>query len=408
MNIEPKHDFTLKLRQGMLLPRVMDYVKWQRAVKKAEASGEALPVIPQNIGLISINLDLTTACNYACAHCIDWDIINSGVKYEYDKLIQSLSNLIARGLRSVILIGGGESTLHPKFTEVVRFLKERHLQVAIVYNGSRSDRVHEIAEILTKGDWIRLSLDAGTDRTFQLAHRPKQPVKLEEICSWIPKIRSQNPTLPIGFSFVVVWEGGSRSQIEKAVPNIDEIILAAKLARDSGFSYISYKPFLTRFPDGAEVMDPQEMANIQSTLQRITNDILLARDFETQGFKVIESTNLRALMNGSWKDFTYQTRICHLTAFRQVFSPLGVFHCPTHRGVPKAKVGPATIWSDPNQVANDQNLVAQKLKNFNAALECREITCLYHGANHWIQNLIDTVDLETESTTLLDKEDCFL
>ena len=38
---------------------------------------------------ISINLDLTTACNYACDHCVDLDILNTGIRFDHDKLLAS-------------------------------------------------------------------------------------------------------------------------------------------------------------------------------------------------------------------------------------------------------------------------------------------------------------------------------
>ena len=73
---------------------------------------------------MSINLDVTTACNYRCDHCIDWDILNSKWKHDEDDLRASLAQMAARGMRSVILIGGGEPTVHPRFVEFVKFLKE--------------------------------------------------------------------------------------------------------------------------------------------------------------------------------------------------------------------------------------------------------------------------------------------
>ena len=61
-------------------PNVVDYVRWQRALRKAQAAGEQLPEMP-DIAPLSLNLYLTTACNYACDHCIDWDILNSKEKH---------------------------------------------------------------------------------------------------------------------------------------------------------------------------------------------------------------------------------------------------------------------------------------------------------------------------------------
>src|SRR3990167_2003614 len=82
---EPEHDFAAKLRQPSILPQVLDYVAWQRAVREAVELGKPKPEMPR-FAPISINLDITTACNYACPHCIDMDILNSPVKYDFDRL----------------------------------------------------------------------------------------------------------------------------------------------------------------------------------------------------------------------------------------------------------------------------------------------------------------------------------
>ena len=124
------HDFTAKLKQPSLIGRLKDYVEWQAELRacKAATGPDAAP--------ISINLDLTTACNYACDHCVDLDILNTGIKYEHEKLKESLDLMAQKGLRSVILIGGGEPTVYPQFGEIVGFLKDRKIQVSVVSNGS--------------------------------------------------------------------------------------------------------------------------------------------------------------------------------------------------------------------------------------------------------------------------------
>ncbi|HLU39472.1 MAG TPA: radical SAM protein, partial [Planctomycetota bacterium] len=141
---EPIHDFTGKLRQPGLWPYVVDYVKWQRAVRAARRTGDRLPPLPDLVPL-SINLDLTTACNYRCDHCIDWDILNQPQKHEEQELRASLTRMAERGLKSVILIGGGEPTLYPGFPDFVGFLKSLGLQVAVVSNGSRNDKILQAA-----------------------------------------------------------------------------------------------------------------------------------------------------------------------------------------------------------------------------------------------------------------------
>lgn len=404
MKVEPKHDFTAKLRQENLLPHVLNYVEWQKAVRRTQAKGEEIPPMP-DIALTSINLDLTTACNYRCDHCIDFDILNSKQRYAHENLLSSLQNMIERGLRSVILIGGGEPTLYPGFGEVVRFLKKSDIQVAIVSNGSRNERIREIADVLTERDWVRLSLDSGTDATFQKMHKPLKPVILEDICSWVPRIRERNPRLQVGFSFIIVWQGAERAGNVKIVENINEIVSATRLAQRHGFNYISLKPYLTRQPSGAEVMDPSVMANFDDTMSKINSAVKEAKSLETENFKVIESTNLQVLMANTWREFTKQPRTCHMTAFRQVVSPLGTYHCPTHRGIPKARIGDTGVRDVSSAGVTTKEQVAKIIGKFDASRECSEITCLYNSANWWIEDMING---NVDSVPLPDRGDYYL
>jgi hypothetical protein len=403
--VDPKHNFIAKLRQASLWPKVESYIAWQKAVRLARAEGAPEPQMP-DFGPISINLDLTTACNFRCGHCIDWDILNGKAKYTHQKLLASLENMIGLGLRSVILIGGGEPTLYPGFGDVVRFLKERQIQMAVVSNGSRSGAILNVAHLLVEKDWVRLSLDSGSSDTFQRMHRPTNGVSLEGICSGVPRIRERNSKIAVGFSFVIIWEGSRRDGGVDVIPNIHEIVMATKLAREYKFSYISFKPFLTRFPGGGEVMDSQAMENEVNVMTRIRDAINEARKYETESFKVIESINLGVLERGVWRDFTNQSPTCHIQAFRQVLSPLGLFNCPAYRGAPKAKIAGPEAYGD-NVVAT-QTAIGSILKRFNATHECGEITCLYNPINWWLENAINSSAVPSDITALPDKNDYFL
>ncbi|MFQ5506168.1 MAG: radical SAM protein [Planctomycetota bacterium] len=386
--LAPTHDFTAKLTQPSLQPRVADYVSWQRAVRAARAMGDAGPEFPDQAPL-SINLDLTTACNYRCDHCIDWDILNSPIKYQHDKLRHSLTRMAERGLKSVIIIGGGEPTIYPGFADIVRLLKRLDLQVAIVSNGSRNDVVHGIFDLLDERDWLRLSLDSGSNETFWRMHRPVKDLSLDTICSWVPKLRARNESPLIGFSFIIVWDGAEREEGVPVVENIHEIVQATRRARDFGFSYISLKPFLSRRPDGAEVMDPEaadeELDGIVSRIRAAVNE---AKTFETESFKVTESINLRVLETGSWRSYTRQPSMCHMQAFRQVLTPLGLYNCPAHRGVEKARLGESAAYSDDSSCAESAKATAGILERFDAAKECSEVTCLYNSVNWWLEAAI--------------------
>lgn len=389
--LAPIHDFTRKLLQPALRPAVLDYVRWRRAVRAARAAGAPEPPQPQ-AGPLSVNLDLTTACNYACDHCIDWDALNLAVRHDDAELRDSLTRLRAGGLQSVILIGGGEPTVHPGFAEIVRFLKrELGVQVAVVSNGSRNEKILEVADCFTPGDWVRLSLDAGTDATFQAMHKPKgKGITLEQICARAGELKRANPALQLGFSFVITWRGARREEVA-VIENLGEMEAAAARAKAAGFDYISFKPFLTRAAAGAEVLDPAQAEEEQARVRaRIRAGLLAAACHEDGRFRVVESTNLRVYLDGTWREYTRQPRECHMQALRQVLSPLGTYNCPAHRGVAKARIGGKAAWAGSG--AEGMAGTARVLDQFDASRECREVTCLYNPVNHYLEGLVAGAD----------------
>lgn len=376
------HDFTAKLRQPYALSRLKEYVKWQKAIR------QGLKVETPNLTPISINLDLTMACNFRCGHCIDLGVINSKERFDHGKLLASLDNMIKHGLRSVTLIGGGEPTLYPYFVEIVKFLKKRGVQIGLVSNGSRGEILFVAAKYLKSEhkDWLRISVDAGTNNTWQKIHKPLSSIILEEVCSWVPKIHSINPSLSIGFSFIITWEDAKNEKGVNIIQNFGEIADAVKLAREYGFNYISLKPVLTRLKaDSVEVIDPTVDNSI---IARIRGVVGGAKElYENEHFKIIESINLKVLEDGNWRDFTNQPKTCHMAVFRQVLSPIGLFHCPGFRGIKKSYISDKNAYCNEN-MEHTQKAVANILAEFNAGKECADCTCLSNQSNWWIEKMI--------------------
>ncbi|HVN39842.1 MAG TPA: radical SAM protein [Myxococcota bacterium] len=383
---ESIHDFSAKLRQPSLREHVADYLRWRRDLARARAQGRPDPEPPARAP-ISINLDLTTACNYRCDHCIDWDILNTKHRHDEETLRSSICTMVERGLRSVILIGGGEPTIYPGFSEFVRFLKDLELQVAVVSNGSRGDVLLGVADALSPRDWVRLSLDAGSNELFRAMHRPvKRSLSLDEICEWVPRIKARNPRFEVGYSFIIVWEGASRDRIGLC-ENVHEIAMATERARRSGFDYIALKPVLERAPDGAEVMDPGAARAQEAVIARIRAEVEKARALADSRFAVRVSTNLQVLEEGRWREYTRQPRTCHMQALRQVLTPMGTYNCPAHRGVERARVAGADAFANDAQARTTGSALSSLMDRFDASRECAEVTCLYHGVNWWLEKL---------------------
>jgi hypothetical protein len=243
---------------------------------------------------------------------------------------------------------------------------------------------------LDEQDWIRLSLDSASNELFVAMHKPNSAaVNLDTICASMRDLKATYPAPKLGFSYVIIWSGASREE-NSLHENIHEIVPAAARAREYGFDYISFKPVLERQSDGAEVMDPSKISDQESqVVARIRSAVNEAKELQTSAFQVFESINLRLLEENSWQEYTRQPRTCHMQALRQVLTPTGLFNCPAHRGVQKAKLAEKEAYSDEGAANGTQENLAGLLQNFNAQKECAEVTCLYNKVNWWIDSMIE-------------------
>ena len=379
-----EHDFSSKLRQSSVIRSLKKYITWQRKAETTGA-GHALP----SLAPISINLDLTSACNFSCPHCVDSKIINTGEYLNIEDVKRSLDTLRSRGLLSVILLGGGEPTLHKDFSEIVKYIKKIGLQLGIVTNGSRLGRTANVAGLLERHDWIRVSLDAASQETFSKLHRPKTHVTLHDILDSAREIKMRNPNISLGYSFVIMWEGLYLNGHELC-PNIHEMTDAVRLARTYGFDYISFKPCLIRLPETQKEtllngVDTEKEYRIIEQIKTNFNDAKRAADNK---IKVLESVNLRAMMDNKVNELKRQPKVCHLQFFNTVLSPSGIFHCPAFRGVEKAKLAEFNGYAGKENFDHTLQNLTHSIARFNAEKECNVVGCFYHHVNWWIDHFI--------------------
>jgi MoaA/NifB/PqqE/SkfB family radical SAM enzyme len=363
--LEKKHDFGLKLTQPSVIDRLRDYVAWQRGERDQPGAGP-----------VSINLDLETACNFSCYFCVDSGLLNEG-RMPFEPLKNSLELLCQKGLKSAIVMGGGEPTLYKKFEDTIKVLKGHGVSVAVITNGTGMQKIRNIGHILAPRDWVRVSIDAGTDETFQKIHRPKVPVHLLNVCQDVRRTRAEFPSMQLGYSFVITPSG------DGAIGNIHEMVSAARLAKDYGFSYISFKPVLGRNVNYAEVVSPVE----REALDQIRANLEQARGLENPQFKVLEANNLRALLNG-YQDKTELPKTCHMQYFRHVLIPKGVFCCSGFRGDENFRLADNSGYSTEQDFSKTQEKLAGQIRDLDARKACDGVTCLYKQANQYIEALI--------------------
>lgn len=107
--------------------------------------------------VISTHVSPEGACNLKCPYCsVTYRDTHSRIEPEVIK--DYIEKLQTRGLKAVILTGGGEPTAYKNFNELVQWLKyERKLSVALITNGTLAKRIQ--AETMKAFSWVRVSIN---------------------------------------------------------------------------------------------------------------------------------------------------------------------------------------------------------------------------------------------------------
>ncbi len=106
--------------------------------------------------IICAHISVTGQCNLNCSYCACGGRRRSDT-VPYPVLRDYIGKLKTRGLESVILTGGGEPTLYPHFNELVRWIREQGLAVALITNGTQSHQV----DCWDAFSWVRVSINTN-------------------------------------------------------------------------------------------------------------------------------------------------------------------------------------------------------------------------------------------------------
>ncbi|WP_414430914.1 radical SAM protein [Alcanivorax sp. IL3] len=114
---------------------------------------------PRGFRLKQAYLLLTRQCNLSCSHCIRSSTPFNTEFMDYQLALHVIRELVTISEDSVLLISGGEPTLHRDFQSIVSFASEKFKQVVINSNGLRLRPLREVAIFPTVS--VQISIDGG-------------------------------------------------------------------------------------------------------------------------------------------------------------------------------------------------------------------------------------------------------
>jgi hypothetical protein len=167
---------------------------------------------------------------------------------------------------------------------------------------------------------------------------------------------------------------------------------SVELAREFSFDYVSFKPCLIRW---AESQRETLLKNIGKTreekiIDQIKGHLQEAKHFAGDQVKILESSNLKAMLNRETNQIKKQPKRCHMQFFRTVLTPFGIFHCPAFRGVEEARVGDSGGYLSQGKLKETLKSTATSILTFDAEEECKDVGCFYNRTNWWLEKFIQS------------------
>jgi len=182
---------------------------------------------------IYIEVSPSGTCNHRCTFCA-LDFMEYQKRYldlnVFDKCVLEMSNL---GIKSIMFAGEGEPLLHKNISDMVIRTKNSGIDVALTTNGVLLNQ--SLSEkILSHIEWIKISINAGTKKTYSKIHQAKESdfeKVLSNIESAVKIKRQKGYSCIIGMQMILLPE------------NQNEVITLTQQAKDLNVDYLVIKPY---------------------------------------------------------------------------------------------------------------------------------------------------------------------
>lgn len=153
----------------------------------------------------------------------------------FEKICEIVDDFVAMDVKAVQFTGGGEPTLHPRHHDAFKYALDSGREISLVTHGVLLKP--ETIRTLTRATWVRVSLDAGTPKTYASVRRVAES-QFHKATDNIRALCAAKTSTVIGVGFVVTKD------------NWKEVVQAAELAKELGADNMRISAVFQ--PDGAD------------------------------------------------------------------------------------------------------------------------------------------------------------
>jgi MoaA/NifB/PqqE/SkfB family radical SAM enzyme len=235
---------------------------------------------------LQVQLIISDLCNHNCSFCAYrmegytsnqnfgvWDPVKNMINNNpnrmipYEKCIEIIDDCVSMGVKAIQFTGGGEPTVHPNHDTLFKYAIDKGLDLALVSNAGIMRE--GVPETLSRGKWVRFSVDAGYKETYAKIRRVTESSFTKALWNISKVVNARNVNkdseLIIGIGFVVTKE------------NWNEVYEATRVAKDLGVDNIRI----------SAVFSPEDYEYHKQYYSQCKELILKAKaQFETPTFKV--------------------------------------------------------------------------------------------------------------------------
>jgi len=187
----------------------------------------------ENIYPIYIEIGLQGGCNHRCIFCaFDFLRYKSHI-LDAECVKKFILEAAKKDIKAILYSGEGEPLLHNRIAEVISFTKNKGIDVALSTNGVMLDR-EKAKSLLGYLTWIRVSLNAGTEKGYAFIHRTKKEsfnIVIDNLkqAVRIKDRRKYNCTISVQFLLIP--------------QNFKEVSHLASILSNIGVDYLVIKPY---------------------------------------------------------------------------------------------------------------------------------------------------------------------
>jgi len=344
----------------------------------------------ENPAPVLVEIDPSNACNHGCYFCISSYIHLPESKHleTFDRsimpkkvLLDLCQELIDMKVRAINWTGGGEPTINPAFKEALELIGTSDIKMGIFTNGTLLDKWDLFDTLVDNMTWVRFSIDAGTEETYNSVRRAKDGQDwsrmLKNLTTLIETNQRKSNKIDIGVGFVITPD------------TYKEIVDFARVFVEYDVDYCQFKPEIVNREREDGVQREQEFwyKEVDPLLEEAKG--ILGSKFQINGYKLSDLEQDPELYGRTYKKcLGSQVQPC-------VGADGHVYVCTNHRGYKEYSYGSlidssfSEIWGD---VLKRQEVMRQ-IEEVECFAKCTQL-CKPHESNKAVWEIYNNMDNE--------------